>query len=245
MGNRTPIQACLWSALILGCAGAYADDGKTLYNLSDAHEALVDNHGNGYQPLYGTRNLRAVLRGVYYRGGANNAFNRTHRRDNSNPLPDDGLTHLCQEGFTQSVYLYPTNYNTARHEVACKKADGTDNKLDYAQISVLHASREKLNTLLGMIYQHAKNPNMGLIYDHCWNGWHASGITAAYTLVQLCGFSQEQAVRYWNLNTDGNDGKGYEWIRDKIRAFTRFDGMDLTTAEKATYCPNPVTLKFE
>jgi hypothetical protein len=128
--------------------------------------------------------------------------------------------------------------------VTCNKADGTDNKLNYAQISVIDASGEELKTLLEMIYQRAKNPKLGLIYDHCWNGWHASGLTAAYTLMQLCGFSHEQAVSYWNLKTDGNEG-GYESIRNKIRAFTRFDGMDLTAAEKAAYCPNPETLRFE
>jgi hypothetical protein len=93
MGNWTLIQACLWSMLILGCTSTHADEGKTLYNLSDAREKLVDDHGNGYEPLYGTRNLRAVLRGVYYRGGANNYYNRTDRRNNSNPLPDEGLKH--------------------------------------------------------------------------------------------------------------------------------------------------------
>lgn len=62
-------------------------------------DKLVDNTGEGYDALYGTRNVRAVLNGVYYRGGANNYYNKHLKRKNSNPLPDEGLLHLCEEGF--------------------------------------------------------------------------------------------------------------------------------------------------
>ena len=59
----------------------------------------MDNRGRGFEPLYGTRNFRVVLRSVVFRGGANNQLHRTAPRDNRNPLPADGLKTLCAEGF--------------------------------------------------------------------------------------------------------------------------------------------------
>jgi hypothetical protein len=79
---------------------------QTRYPLTDIYMKLIDNYGNGYDLLYGTRNVRTVLNGVLYRGGANNYFHKTNPRNNMNPLPEDGLDHLCEEGFSTSVYLY-------------------------------------------------------------------------------------------------------------------------------------------
>src|SRR4051812_16425061 len=67
------------------------------YNLPNSSAKLVDNYGNGYEDLYGTRNVRAVLSGILYRGGANNYYHKVEPRDNHNPLPDDGLENLCKE----------------------------------------------------------------------------------------------------------------------------------------------------
>jgi hypothetical protein len=93
---------------------AFATQGseyRTRYRLSDARQKLVDNQGNGFSLLYGTRNFRSVLNGVYYRGGANNYYHKTNKRDNMNPLPTDGLQNLCEEGFSTALYLYSANYS--------------------------------------------------------------------------------------------------------------------------------------
>lgn len=123
-------------------------------------------------------------------------------------------------------------------------ADGRLNALEYKQISILSLQGSEIEVYLRMLYDHFRDPTKGPLYAHCWNGWHASGLSAAYTLRQFCGFSADAAVDYWNLNTDGNNGPAYDSIRAKIRAFQPFPGMDLTPAERATHCPNAADLSF-
>jgi hypothetical protein len=209
------------------------------YAMLTAGTKLVDNHGNGFDRLYGVRNFRAVLNGVFYRGGANNYFNKHHRRSNMNPLPTEGLTNLCEEGFGHAVYLYSTNFSSAPKSVHCRIFQGNDNTLEYLQISVLDARNQGLDQLLGLVYQHIRNPRLGPIYDHCWNGWHASGFISAITLRQFCGFSGEQAVEYWNANTDGDHGRAFEGIRARIRSFIPNRNLALTPAERSALCPAP------
>src|SRR5688572_20250145 len=64
-----------------GSPGAAGDR----YGLPSATRKLVDNRGNGYENLYGTRNFRSVLANRLYRGGANNSYNRYGSRSNTNP----------------------------------------------------------------------------------------------------------------------------------------------------------------
>jgi hypothetical protein len=211
------------------------------YALKDATSKLVDNKGNGFDKLYGVRNFRAVLNGIYYRGGANNAYHRTNKRGNENPLPSDGLQNLCEEGFGTAVYLYATNYGTAPSAVKCRAHDGSENTLEYKQVSVLSGSSQ-VKQVLGILYDHIRNPRLGPVYMHCWNGWHASGFAGAAAMRQFCGFTAEQAVNYWNKNIDGVEvGEG---VRNKIRAFTPFSEFQLTAAEKKAFCPEPSALKY-
>lgn len=238
-------QFILAGALFGANAKALAgEEYRQRYGLRSAAQKLVDNRGNGFENLYGTRNFRAVLNGVFYRGGANNAYHRTSKRNNSNPLPNDGLENLCQEGFTTAIYLYSTNYASAPHTVNCRMNDGSPNQLTYKQVSILSASNSEIRSVLELILEHVRVPARGPVYAHCWNGWHASGITAAYALRQFCGFSGEQAVRYWNENTDGNNGSSYEGVRSKIRAFRPFPGLELTAAERTVLCPDSENLEF-
>lgn len=217
---------------------------RSRYPLSTAAQKLVDNKGRGPAHLYGTRNFRAVLNGVYYRGGGNNKYHNPPRA-NSNPLPTAGLRNLCEEGFSRAVYLYAENYETAPHSLRCRTQNGNESTLEYKQISPLAHQESDLKALLVMIHRHAQDSRLGPIYDHCWNGWHASGYVAASALRQFCGFSAEQAVAYWNLNTDGNnEGAGYDRIRARIRAFRPFPGLALSARERAVLCPAPGTLRF-
>ncbi len=217
---------------------------RSLYPLSSASQKLVANDGRGPASLYGTRNVRAVLNGVYYRGGANNAFYNPPR-DNSNPLPNEGLKNLCEEGFSHAVYLYNTNYASAPRSLKCRDRQGGENTIQYLQISPLAFRESELKELLSLIYSHVRDPRLGPIYDHCWNGWHASGYVAASSLQQFCGFTAEEAVAYWNLNTDGNSqGSSNDRIRARIRAFRPFPSMTLTGEEKASLCPKPNNLQF-
>ncbi|MGE3261677.1 MAG: hypothetical protein AB7K68_07870 [Bacteriovoracia bacterium] len=219
---------------------------RTRYQLPTAGDKLLDNYGNGHDSLYGLRNTRAVLNGVYYRGGANNYYNKHKKRSNSNPLPKEGLENLCKEGFTRAVYLYAKNYNTAKKQTRCRTYDNVENTLEYVQISPLSYRPEDLDLLHSQIFEHVRDPRRGPMYAHCWNGWHASGYVAATTLRQFCGFTAEQAVAYWDQNTDGfNTEPGFETIRGMIRSFTVNPSMQLTSAEKAALCPAPDSLAYQ
>jgi len=211
------------------------------YAFKDATQKLVDNHGNGFERLYGLRNMRAVLNGIYYRGGANNAYHRTNKRNNENPLPNDGLQNLCEEGFGTAVYFYSTNFGSAPKSVKCRAFDGSENTLEYRQVSILSGNAQ-VKQVLGIIYDHIRNARLGPVYMHCWNGWHASGFGGAVALRQFCGFTADQAVSYWNKNIDGAEIG--ESIRNKIRAFTPYGEFQLSGAEKKAFCPNPSTLKY-
>jgi hypothetical protein len=215
------------------------------YALEDAHQKLVSNEGKGFEQLWGLRNVRAVLSGVYYRGGANNTYFKP-KRNNMNPIPTEGLENMCKEGFTQAVYLYPTNYKTAPAEVKCRTFEGNENTLTYSQISPLAYREQDIRRIHSMIYDRVRNPHLGPMYAHCWNGWHAAGYVAATALRQFCGFTGDQAVDYWNLNTDGNhDGSYYNTLRAHIRSFEPSPDMTLTEEERTTLCPDPTSLKFQ
>lgn len=219
---------------------------RSRYDLNNASQKLVNNTGNGFEELYGTRNVRAVLNGVYYRGGANNYYHRDNKRNNSNPLPDDGLLNLCEEGFGRAVYLYSTNFSTAPKQTKCRTFTGAEHQLDYLQTSILSYRAEDIKALLTLIHEHIRNPALGPIYEHCWNGWHASGFAATTALRQFCGFTAAQAVKYWDINTDGNNkSSGYENVRRQIRAFVPVAGLEITETEKQALCPNPDTLEFQ
>ena len=105
---------------------------RNRYKVDCVGEKITDNFGNGYDSLYGTRNMRTILYGVAYRGGANNFYHKTNKRDNHNPLPEDGLANLCRQGFSTAVYLYGTNFSQAKRLYI---ADNKQDTLKYMQNS--------------------------------------------------------------------------------------------------------------
>ena len=52
---------------------------KKRYKEEHLLKKIVDNKGDGFDSLYGTRNMRPILHGVAYRGGANNYFHKKTR----------------------------------------------------------------------------------------------------------------------------------------------------------------------
>jgi hypothetical protein len=80
---------------------------------------------------------------------------------------------------------------------------------------------------------------------HCWNGWHASGITSALVLRQFCGINGDEAVAYWNCNTDGAcigpkgsaEAKSFNKIRARIRAFTPYEDLKISNEIRDKVCP--------
>jgi hypothetical protein len=204
------------------------------YGLKDPYSKLVSNRGDGYESLYGVRNFRVVLQGVLYRGGANNAYNRNGKRNNMNPLTSEGLTNLCEQGFSDAVYLYSKNFSKSVKSVSCRTVGNEDSQLRYSQITGLDTANER--ELLNLVYQHIKGFRRGPLYDHCWNGWHASGFVAAISLRQFCGWSAAEANAYWVKNTDGNSS-GRTSIRNRIREFQPFTDLSIDESERALICP--------
>jgi len=211
------------------------------YGLGNTLEKRVDNRGNGAEELYGTRNVRAVIPGVLYRGGANNAYHRTQARSNRNPLPDDGLLNLCREGFETTIYLYPTNFDRAQPSVRCVQRQGQEggkpNVNKYVQLSPFDERQHKM--ALELVYDTLTNRSKGPVYAHCWNGWHASGYMAATALMQFCGISPDAAVAYWNAGTDGNHTSShYERTREAIRSFHPYPEYEIPEELQQDVCPS-------
>ena len=204
------------------------------YPLQDVYQKHVDNKGEGDERVYGTRNFRAVLNGVLYRGGANNKYNKYGVRDNRNPLPKVGLTNLCEEGFSNGIYLYSMNYDSASPKVSCRSIYGK-NQMDYLQLSTYNAAGIKA---IFTIVKNAITKNTGPVYMHCWNGWHASGLASALALRQFCGASATEAVNYWDKNTDGNNtDPNFKSIRESIRNFVPFAEFKISMEDRDRICP--------
>lgn len=215
------------------------------YPLNDIFTKLVDNKGNGFTDLYGVRNFRTVLNGVLYRGGANNAFNKNKVRDNRNPLPAEGLANLCKEGFRTVFYMYTTNYDKKMTPVKCKTERGPDPNLEINMNYLQQGpwDRKAQYEILKVVYDNIMKANNGPVYLHCWNGWHASGLISSFALRQFCNFDGNEAIKYWDANTDGNNkGKAYEAYRSQIRSFVAFEDLKIPAEISKQICLKPTKI---
>lgn len=209
---------------------------KNRYVETDLMYKIVDNWGNGFDSLYGTRNMRPILHGVAYRGGANNYYHKTDKRQNSNPLPNDGIENLCKEGFSHSVYLYRKNWDSAPTLDTCKCVNESKNVMQYDQFDYFDDNH--VREMLEIVYNSAKDDAIGPVYLHCWNGWHASGFISAVILKQFCGMSDLDATAYWDIGTDGaNSSPRYNKIRDRIKNFKPYSEFMLYDSLKNKICP--------
>ena len=203
---------------------------KNLFDLDCAEDKATNNRGNGNPILYGTRNFRTILHGVAYRGGGNNYYHKSDKRNNKNPLPNDGLKNLANLNFEAAVYLYKVNFDAA--PLNMNSDDG--HKLNYYQIS--GNEKSEMRTLLEMTYESITNPNKGPLYLHCWNGWHQSGYVSAILLKQFCDLGDEEAVYYWKNNTD-TWNNGYDRIKTAIREFKPYSNLKIEDDIKQSICP--------
>ena len=243
--NKYPIPGfSLYFIIILISSTAFASDGikfnkledkieyyKNMYGSKCLNDKITDNFGNGYDALYGTRNMRTILYGIAYRGGANNFYHKINKRDNHNPLPEDGLINLANEGFSTAVYLYPTNYDSSKHEIINTKTKDT---LKY--LNLTGSKKKTLRKIVEMVADVINNPDKGPIYFHCWNGWHQSGLISSVILMQFCNFSPGKAYDYWIENTD-NIHKGYKKIKEEIKSFEPFEDITIDKKTQSKICP--------
>jgi len=212
------------------------------YKETDLLYKIVDNWGNGFEDLYGTRNMRTILHGVAYRGGANNYYHKTAKRNNSNPMPSDGVKNLCEEGFSSSIYLYRKNWETASTLDTCKCVNQSKNVLKYEQFD--YFDDKHVYDMLEIVYKSARDSSIGPVYLHCWNGWHASGFISAVILKQFCGMSDLDATSYWDLGTDGaNTSPRYNKIRERIKNFKPYSEFILKDSLQNRICaPMPTVI---
>lgn len=209
---------------------------KNRYLETDLLKKITDNYGNKNENLYGTRNLRPILHGVAYRGGGNNYYHSTNKRKNQNPLPDDGLINLCQEGFSKSVYLYQRNFDSSYNQIGCNCITGEKNQVEYVQLD--YFDENHVYQMIKMVYESALYDSVGPVYLHCWNGWHASGYISAILLKQFCGYTNLEATSYWDIATDGaNQSPRYRSIRNKINNFVPIEEFKLSDQEGNKLCP--------
>jgi outer membrane protein OmpA-like peptidoglycan-associated protein len=209
---------------------------KARYQEKDLMYKVTDNRGDGFDSLYGTRNLRPILHGVAYRGGANNYYHKESKRHNHNPLPMDGIRNLCQEGFSASFYLYREGFDKAPPADTCGCVSGGWNSMQYYQFD--YFDEKHIYEMLKMIHNAAIHDTVGPIYLHCWNGWHASGLLSALALRQFCGFDKWQAINYWDLGTDGaNNSPRYQRIREMIKNFEPYPDLIITDELGNRICP--------
>lgn len=208
--------------------------GQEKYHLNSVFEKAVDNRGKGLRSLYGTRNFRVVLRGVHYRGGANNLYLEPDSRPNTNPLPPVALENLCREGFSTAIYLYQEGFQQSPKKVSCK-VNGSEHQLEYLQLSAFNDNQAKI--ILKKIHTQLIKQSTGPIYTHCWNGWHASGFISALALKQFCDWNNQQLIFYWDKNTDGNNkDPAFQRIRKKIIDFKIDSKMLLSKDDQKKYC---------
>ncbi len=209
---------------------------KKRYNETDLMYKITDNKGNGFDSLYGTRNMRPILHGVAYRGGANNYYHLTDKRNNHNPIPLDGMHGLCQEGFSKGVYLYRENFEESPIGDTCNCINGAYNALAYEQRDYFDSTH--VYEMLQWTYDAATKTDVGPVYLHCWNGWHASGFISAVILKQFCGYSDWDAVNYWDLGTDGaNTSPRYQTQRERIKNFQPYAEFAISDSLKECLCP--------
>jgi len=215
------------NSLIINKANKY----KLKYKANCVEDKITDNRGNGFEGLYGTRNFRAVLHGIAYRGGGNNYYHRTNKRNNKNPLPIDGLNSLLKNGFSTSVYLYNENFESAPPFLINKENNDT---LKYYQLGGNNSS--ELDSILMFTYNAIINEDVGPVYLHCWNGWHQSGFVSAVLLKQFCGFNNTKSLHYWEDCAD-NWTRGYDRIRNAIRDFEPIEKYKISKEISDAICP--------
>jgi hypothetical protein len=204
---------------------------QNLFKKDCLEDKITNNSGDGFDLLYGTRNMKTILYGIAYRGGANNFYHKTDKRDNRNPLPGDGLQHLCDYGFTESIYLYSKNFDSAN--ITYYNSDST-NILHYQKNTLNDTSN--LRKVVNLVKERIDYPELGPIYLHCWNGWHQSGYISAVILMQFCSYSNQKALEYWIANTDGNH-KGYENVKNRILDFEPFKDIKISKEIQEKICP--------
>jgi len=168
--------------------------------------------------IEGTRYVLTVIPGVLYRGGG------AHGK---NPLTSTALNSLCEAGFSLAVYAYDVGYRDPG-VISCTTKQGQPNQLRY--IAGRANSTDFKDRFLRLVQEVISNPEAGPIFEHCWNGNHASGELAAVALRQFCGWSTEAAQAYWTRHAAGAP------MISRIRKFSPIGGLSIPGNQMGALC---------
>ena len=199
---------------------------KDRFGLDSVQTKLIDNKGLGFDSLYGCRNVRVVLKNLIYRGGNNNPISV------QNPLTLNTINDLKLLNFNKIIYLYNRNFDKyfPQERLDSLKKSG----IDYECSPTIDST--STYSFLSYVHSRANLENPSLTFIHCWNGWHQSGWLSSLTLIQFCDYSNDLALKYWTLNTDGNH-KGYKKVYKGILEFKPYKNLTFTKNQKIKYCP--------
>jgi hypothetical protein len=206
------------------------------YVLATLYESAVDDHGRGKAELRRLRNFRAVLPGILYRAGANNSYRTAYGKPelpNNGPLPEEGYTNLCQEGFSEAYYVYGAT-GFKRAPTRCERG-GVTNILNYSALHPQYSDVDR-KEFLTVIHERIVSDNHRPILVHCWNGYHASGVASAIALRQFCGLSAEDAVIYWNTTAAPLEKKSKERSLAQIRNFKPIASLAIGAKQQQLAC---------
>ena len=207
---------------------------KDVFGLDSVQTKLVNNKGEGPDSLFGVRNMRVVLNNVLYRGGSNN-FHRKETEPktfNSHPLPYWGVSNLRTSGFSGAIYLYSKYFD---QDYPASVIDSL-NQLGFNYRCLPDLNPDVVKSIFKDLNKLIYAQEVAPIYIHCWNGWHQSGMLSAFTLMQFCGISNQQALKYWEQNTDGNS-KGFQAVKSKILEFKPYKEFQTDSITRARICP--------
>ncbi|MGH9875561.1 MAG: hypothetical protein ACRD9S_24150 [Pyrinomonadaceae bacterium] len=170
---------------------------------------------------YGLFNYKTVMPGVLYRGSSSGA------KGQKAPLTAASAQALCQDGFDAVVYAYGTGWSGGDKSIKC--ANG---QLTYTVKRWDHS--DEVKAVLKEIHNIIQDGH-GAMYLHCHYGVHASGFEVTAALMQFCGLSGEEGVKYWNSNVAKTIQ--YPKVQQMIRAFKPYSELKISAEQQARVCP--------
>ena len=210
---------------------------------NDLMSKIVDAKGEGDSNLKGTTNFRTVLHGVLYRGGTAASLDPNYD-PKAPPLDKPALGRLCSEEYGSVVYLYKSALPEG--PFSCIRNNDQAGVVTYTSKVPVEVTRDRvaipnqdvIRELLVAIKDSAEGRTSDPIYIHCWTGRHASGFMSAIALKQYCGFTGEEASRYWADGTDG--ASNFPSFHEGIKAFKPYPELMISKEIQDLICPeNP------
>lgn len=224
--STSTIMKSRWVGLlplaILAFAGLEATADEASFTARDGGPGREAMLAGGSGRLPGMAFVRPVIEGVLYRAGF-----RGGDKDRSG-LSAEQRDALCRAGFSGARYI-DFGTKTAYGETSCSA-----NTLEYEK-----GSSSDTRALMQDIHSVIKDPEKGPILVHCMWGVHSSGAVSAMALVQFCGWSEDEAKKYWNdaRNNAPCSGGCDKWIAGKFKKFKPDPTLKISAEQKRSICP--------